>query len=88
VHIFLPQSLIFVYCTRVIGFSKLVWHKTTKDKLTVKAGRLYLDGYRDIEAATNPPVLDINNTNTSIAEPQVVLNKSFDDLSLVPKRLI
>jgi hypothetical protein len=51
-----------------------VWHRTTKDKLLVKAGRSYLDRYTDIEAATNPLILCIDNTGVSTAEPQVVLN--------------
>jgi hypothetical protein len=39
----------------------------------------------DIEAAMNPLILCIDNTGVSIAEPQVVLNKSFNSLSLVPE---
>jgi hypothetical protein len=49
------------------------------------SGRSYLDGEIDIEAATNPLILCIDNTNVSIAEPQVVLNKSLNSLSLVPQ---
>jgi hypothetical protein len=49
----------------------------------VEAGRLYLDRYIDIEAATHPLILCIDNTGVSIAKPQVVLNKSLNSLSLV-----
>ena len=79
------RAQLFVHSTRILGFSKLVWHRTTEDELLVEAGRLYLDRYTDIEAATNPLILCIDNTNVSIAEPQVVLNKSLNSLSLVPK---
>ena len=71
------RAQLFIHCTRVLGFSKLVWHRTTKDELLVEAGRSYLDRYLDIEAVTNPFILCIDNTGVSIAEPQVVLNKSF-----------
>jgi hypothetical protein len=79
------RAQLFIYCARVLGFSKLVWHRITKDELLVVAGRSYLDRYTDIEAATNPLILCINNTGVSIAEPQVVLNKSLNSLSLVPE---
>ena len=46
-------------------------------------GRSYLDRYIDIEAATNLLILCINNMGVSITEPQVVLNKSLNSLSLV-----
>ena len=55
-----------------------------KDEFLMEAGRLYLDRYIDIEAATNPLILCIDNNGVSIAEPQVVLNKSLICLSLVP----
>jgi hypothetical protein len=51
----------------------------------VEAGRSYLNRYVDIEAATNPLILCIDSTGVSIAEPQVVLNKSLNSLSLVPE---
>ena len=77
------RAQLFIHCARVLGFSKLVWHRTPKDELLVEAGRSYLDRYTDIEAATNPLILCIDNTGISIAEPQVVLNKSLNSLSLV-----
>jgi hypothetical protein len=49
----------------------------------MEAGRSYLDGYTDIEAATNPLILWIEYTGVSITELQVVLNKSLNSLSLV-----
>ena len=79
------RAQLLIHCARVLDFSKLVWHRTTKDELLLEAGRLYLDRYTDIEAATNPLIFCIDNTGVSIAEPQVVLNKSLNSLSLVPK---
>ncbi len=79
------RAQLFIYCTRVTGFSKLVWNRTTKDELLLEAGRLYLDRYADIEAATNPLIFYTDNTGVLIAEPQVVLHKSLNSLSLVPK---
>jgi hypothetical protein len=75
-------------CARVLGFGKLVWHRTTKDKLLVEAGRSYLNRYTYIKAASNPLILCIDNTGVSISEPQVVLNKSLNSLSMVPECLI
>ena len=79
------RAQLFIHCARVLGFSKLVWHRTTKDELLVEAGRSYFDRYTDIEAATNSLILYIDNTGLSIAEPQVVFNKSLNNLSLVPE---
>jgi hypothetical protein len=66
------RAQLFIHCARVLGFGKLVWHETTKDKLLVEAGRLYLDRYTYIEAPSNPLILYFDNTGVSIAEPQVV----------------
>jgi hypothetical protein len=63
------RAQLFIHCARVLGFSKLVWHGATKHELLVEAGRSYLDRYTDIEAATNPLILCINNTGVSIAKP-------------------
>lgn len=63
------RAQLFVHSTRILAFSKFVWHRTTEDELLVEAGRLYLDVYTDIEAATNLLILCIDNTNISIAEP-------------------
>ena len=63
------RAQLFIYCARVLGFGKLVWHRTTKDELLVEAGRSYLDGYTYIEATSNPLILCIDNTGVSIAEP-------------------
>jgi hypothetical protein len=46
-----------------------MWHGTTKDELLVAARRFYLDRYTDIEAATNPLGLWIDNTGVSSTEP-------------------
>lgn len=80
-----PQSSTFIYCSRVIGFSKLVWHRTTKHKLLVAPRRSYLDRYAYIEAATNPSSLCIDNTDISIGEPQVVPDKCLNGLPLIPE---
>jgi hypothetical protein len=82
------RAQLFIHCARILGFSKLVWHRATKHKLLVEAGRSYLERYIDIEAATNPLILCMDNIGVSIAKPQVVLNKSLNDMSLVPERLI
>jgi hypothetical protein len=79
------RAQLLIHCAGVLDFSKLVWHRTTKDELLVAAGRSYLDRYTDIEAATNPLSLCIDNTGVSIAEPQVVPNKCLNSLSLVPE---
>ena len=62
------RAQLFINCARVLGFSKLVWHRTTKDKLLVEAGGSYLDRYTDIKAATNLLILCIDSTGVSIAE--------------------
>jgi len=46
-----------------------MWYKIIKDELLIKAGRLYLDKYINIKAATNLLILYINNTSVSIAKP-------------------
>jgi hypothetical protein len=79
------RAQLFIHCARVLGFSKLVWHGATKHKLLVEAGRSYFNTYIDIKAATNPLILCINNNRVSITEPQVVLNKSLNSLSLAPE---
>ena len=79
------RAQLLIYCARVLGFSKLVWHRTTKDELLVEAGRLYLDRDTDIEAATNPLSFCIDSTSVSVTEPQVVPSKCFNSLSLVPE---
>ena len=82
------RAQLLIHCARVLEFSKLVWHRTAKDELLVAAGRSYLDGYTDIEAATNPLIFCGNNTGVQITEPQVVYNKFLDGLSLVPEWLV
>ena len=82
------RAQLLIHCSRVLDFSKLVWHKTTKDELLVAARRSYLDRYADIEAATNPSSLCIDNTGVSIGEPQVVPDKCLNSLPLVPERII
>ena len=79
------RAQLFIHYIRILGFSKLVWHRTTKDELLIEAGRSYLNRYTDIEAATNPLILCTDDIGVSIAEPQVVLNKSLNSLSLVPE---
>jgi len=61
------RAQLFIHWARVLGFSKLVWQRTTKDELFVEAGRSYLDRYIDIETATNPLIFCIDNTGVSIA---------------------
>jgi hypothetical protein len=63
------RAQLLIHCARVLDFSKLVWHRTTKDELLVAAGRLYLDRYIDIKAAIHPLSLYINNTGVLITEP-------------------
>jgi len=53
------------------------------EELLVEAGRSYLDRYTDIEAATNPLILCIDNTGVSVAKPQVALNKSLNSRYVV-----
>lgn len=36
---------LFIHFARVLGFSKLVWHRTTKDEFLVETGRSYFDKY-------------------------------------------
>ncbi len=79
------RAQLLINCSRVLDFSKLMWHRTPKDELLVVAGRLYLDRYADIKAATNPLSLCIDNTGVSSAEPQVVPDKCLNDLPLVPE---
>jgi hypothetical protein len=82
------RAQLFIYCARVLCFGKLLWHGTTKHKLLVEAGRSYLDRYTYIKAASNPLFLCCDNTGVLSAEPQVVLNKNLNSLSLVPEHLI
>jgi hypothetical protein len=63
------RAQLLIHCARVLVFSKLVWHRTTKDELLVAAGQSYLDRYTDIKAAINPISLYINNTGVLITEP-------------------
>lgn len=79
------RAQLLIHCSRVLDFSKLVWHRTTKDELLVAVRRLYLDRYADVEAATNPSSLCIDNTGVLIGEPQVVPNKCLNGLLLVPE---
>lgn len=44
------KAQLFIHCAKILGFSKLVLHRKTKDKLLIKAGRSYLDRYTDIKA--------------------------------------
>jgi hypothetical protein len=81
------KAQFLIHRARVLGLSKLVWHRTSKDELLVAAGRSYLDGYADVEAATDPSSPWSNNTGVSITEPQMVLNKCLNGLSLVPECL-
>lgn len=62
------RAQLLIHCARVPGFSKLVWHRAAKHELLLAAGRLYLDRYADIEAATNPFVRCRNNTGVLVAE--------------------
>lgn len=39
---------------RVFGSAELVWHGATQEKLATRVGRLHLDRYAYIEAASNP----------------------------------
>jgi hypothetical protein len=82
------RAQLLVHCARVLDFSKLVWHRTAKDELLVTPGRTYLDGYTNIEAATNPSLLRRYNAGVVIIKPQMVFNNCLDGLSLVPKRLV
>lgn len=79
------RAQLLIHCAWVLDFSKLMRHRTPKDELLVAADGLYLYRYTDVEAATNPLSLCTDNTGVSIAEPQVVLNKCLDSLSLVPE---
>jgi hypothetical protein len=60
------KAQLLIHCARVLCFSKLVWHRATKDELLVEAGRSYLDRYIDIEAAANPLILCIDNTSVFV----------------------
>src|ERR1700709_2857446 len=76
------RAQLLIHCSRVLDFSKLVWHRATKYELLVAVRRSYLDRYADIEAATNPSSLCIDNTGVSIGEPQVVSDKCLNGLPL------
>jgi hypothetical protein len=82
------RAQFFIHCASVLGFGKLVWYGTMKDKLLVEVCRLYLDRYTYIEAALNLLILWIDNIDVSIAEPQVAYNKSLNSLSLIPECLV
>jgi hypothetical protein len=62
------RAQLFIHCARVLGFSKLVWDGATKHELLVEADRSYFDRCTDIEAATNPLILCIDNNRVSIAK--------------------
>ncbi len=61
----------------VIGFGKLVWHRTTKDQVLVKAGRPSFHRYIYIKAPSNLLVLCFDNTSVLIAQSQVMPNKAW-----------
>lgn len=76
---------LLIHRSGVLDLSKLVWHRTTKDELLVVTGRSYLDRYANIEAATNPLGLCIDDTGVLLTEPQVVPIKCLNSLPLVPE---
>jgi hypothetical protein len=62
---------LLVHCAGVFGFGELLWHGVAEDEVSVRADRLsrYLDGYTDIEGASNPLLGREDCVCLSITEP-------------------
>ncbi len=79
---------LLILCARIPFNSELPWYRTAHKDFLGRTTDLDLNWYANIKPTSNPRTLIQNETAVSATQPEVVHDKRFDSLFLLPKILV